>query len=289
MPESVTLIECPRDAFQGLPQFIPTETKIDYLRSLIDAGFREIDFGSFVSAKAVPQMQDTLQVLEAIRPYLGQTRLIAIVPNLKGMQAAIEARDIRCFGFALSVSETFQHRNFRQTLAQAWAMTAELLDRSRGAGKDLVVYLSMAFGNPYGDAWSLDRVVSFVGRLVETGVRRISLADTVGLAQAQTVQDLFSTCRKQFPEVELGVHLHARPDRWDDVVMAAYSAGCRRFDGALRGMGGCPFAEDYLIGNIPTEGLVHRFSLMGLKTGVTEQSIQTALAKAGRILAAYSS
>jgi hydroxymethylglutaryl-CoA lyase len=288
MAESVTLIECPRDAFQGLPQFIPTNTKIDYLRSLIEAGFKEIDFGSFVSVKAVPQMQDTLQVLEAIRPYLGQTRLIAIVPNLKGMEAAIEARDIRCFGFALSVSETFQQRNFRQTLEQAWAMTAELLDRSRGASKDFVVYLSMAFGNPYGDAWSPERVVSFVGRLVETGVRRISLADTVGLAQAQTVQDLFSTCHKQFPEIELGVHLHARPDRWEDVILAAYSAGCRRFDGALRGMGGCPFAKDYLIGNIPTEGLVHRFSLMGLKMDVTEQSIETALAKAGRILAAYS-
>lgn len=288
MPESVTLIECPRDAFQGLPRFIPTETKIDYLLSLIDAGFKEIDFGSFVSAKAVPQMQDTVGVLEAIRPRLGQTRLIAIVPNLKGWEAAIEVGDIRCIGFALSVSETFQQRNFRQTLEQAWAVTGELLNRSRGTGRDLVVYLSMAFGNPYADDWSLERVVSFVGRLVQTGVRSISLADTVGLAQAQTIHDLFSTCRKQFPDLELGVHLHARPDRWEDVVMAAYSAGCRRFDGALRGMGGCPFAEDHLVGNIPTEGLVHRFSQMGLKMDVTEQSIQKALDKAGRILLGYS-
>jgi hydroxymethylglutaryl-CoA lyase len=288
MSESVTLIECPRDAFQGLPLFIPTETKIEYLLSLIDAGFKDIDFGSFVSAKAVPQMQDTPEVLDAIRPHLGQTRLIAVVPNLKGLEAAIETKDIRCIGYALSVSETFQQRNFHQTLEQAWAVTTELLERSRGAGMELVVYLSMAFGNPYADAWSPERVVSFVDKLVETGVRQISLADTVGLAQAETVHDLFLACRQEFAELELGVHLHARPDRWEDVVMAAYSAGCRRFDGALLGMGGCPFAEDHLVGNIPTEGMVARFSEMGLNLVVTNESIQAALGKAERILSSYS-
>jgi hydroxymethylglutaryl-CoA lyase len=288
MAESVTLIECPRDAFQGLPQFIPTETKIDYLLALIDAGFKDIDFGSFVSAKAVPQMRDTSQVLEAIRPRLGQTKLIAIVPNLKGLETAIESKDIRCIGYALSVSETFQLRNFRQTLAQAWAIAGELLRRCQGAGLELVVYLSMAFGNPYGDVWSPERVASFVDKLVEIGVRKISLADTVGLAQAQTVHDLFLACSQQFQYLELGVHLHARPDRWEDVVMAAYSAGCRRFDGALRGMGGCPFAEDHLVGNIPTERMIARFSQLGLKVDVSEESIQTALRKADRILSSYS-
>jgi len=288
MAESVTLIECPRDAFQGLPHFIPTETKIDYLLSLIGAGFKDIDFGSFVSAKAVPQMRDTPQVLDAIRPSLGQTRLIAIVPNLRGMEAAIEAKDVRCIGFALSVSQTFQQRNFHQSLEQAWAITDELLNRSRSAGRDFVVYVSMAFGNPYTDPWSPEQVVSFLGRLVEIGVREISLADTVGLAQAQTVHDLFSNCRDQFPELDLGVHLHARPDRWKDVVMAAYLAGCRRFDGALRGMGGCPFAEDRLVGNIPTEGMIRCFSQMGLNMDVTEESIRTPLGKAERILSSYS-
>ncbi|HEU0006171.1 MAG TPA: hydroxymethylglutaryl-CoA lyase [Terriglobia bacterium] len=288
MPESVTLIECPRDAFQGLPHIIPTETKIDYLLSLIHAGFKDIDFGSFVSAKAVPQMQDTRQVLEAIRPYLEKTKLIAIVPNLTGLEAAIEAGGIRCAGYALSVSETFQQRNFRQTLEQAWSITGELLRRSRTAGMELVVYLSMAFGNPYGDAWSPSSVVSIVEKLVETGVRQISLADTVGLAQPQTVHELFSACRELSPDLELGVHLHARPDRWEDVVMAAYSAGCRRFDGALLGMGGCPFAEDHLVGNIPTESLIQRFSQVGLKMDVTGDSIQTALGKAERILSSYS-
>jgi hydroxymethylglutaryl-CoA lyase len=288
MPESVTLIECPRDAFQGLPHFVPTQTKIDYLLSLIDAGFEDIDFGSFVSAKAVPQMRDTPEVLEAIRQRLGQTRLIAIVPNLKGLEAAIESKDIRCIGYALSVSETFQQRNFHQTLEQAWAVTDELLTRSKSAGMELVVYLSMAFGNPYADAWSPERVVSFVDKLVETGVQQISLADTVGLAQTDTVHTLFLACRQEFPELELGVHLHAHPDRWEDVVMAAYSAGCRRFDGALVGMGGCPFAEDHLVGNIPTEGLIARFSQMGLNLAVTGESIQAALRKAGAILSNYS-
>ena len=288
MAESVTLIECPRDAFQGLPHFIPTETKIDYLLSLIDAGFKDIDFGSFVSANAVPQMQDTPQVLDAIRPRLGQTRLIAIVPNLKGLEAAIESKDIRCIGYALSLSETFQQRNFHQTLEQAWAVTNELLNQSQVAGIDLVIYLSMAYGNPYGDVWLPDQVVSLVERLVEIGVRKISLADTVGLAQAQTVHDLFMACSQQSPDLELGVHLHARPDRWEDVVMAAYSAGCRRFDGALRGMGGCPFADDHLVGNIPTERMIARFSQMGLKVGVSQESIQTSLEKADKILSSYS-
>jgi hydroxymethylglutaryl-CoA lyase len=204
------------------------------------------------------------------------------------LELALESKDIRCIGYALSLSETFQQRNFRQTLEQAWDVAGELVKRSRGAGMELVVYLSMAFGNPYGDAWSPERVTSFVGKLVETGVRKISLADTVGLAQAQMVHDLFSTCREQFPDLELGVHLHARADSWEDVVMAAYSAGCRRFDGALRGMGGCPFAEDRLVGNIPTEGLIRRFSEMGLRLNVTEESIQTALGKAETILSKYS-
>jgi len=288
MPESVTLIECPRDAFQGLPHFIPTETKVDYLLSLINAGFKQIDFGSFVSAKAVPQMQDTRQVLEAIRPHLEETKLIAIVPNLKGLETAIEAEGIRCAGYALSVSETFQQRNFRQTLQQAWMITDELLKRSQPVGMELVVYLSMAFGNPYGEAWSPAGVVSFVEKLADQGVRQISLADTVGLARAETVHELFTVCRRQFPDLELGVHLHGRPGRWEGVVMAAYSAGCRRFDGALLGMGGCPFAEDELVGNIPTEGMVHRFSQMGLMVGVTEESIQPALSRARKILSAYS-
>jgi hydroxymethylglutaryl-CoA lyase len=288
MSDRISLVECPRDAFQGLPRFIPTEAKIDYLLSLIEAGFTRIDFGSFVSPKAVPQMQDTLQVFEAVQAHLGKTDLIAIVPNLKGCEAAVRAGGIRCVGYALSVSETFQWRNFHQTLEQAWTVVDQMMGRSQAAGLDLLIYLSMAFGNPYGDPWSSSLVQSFGEKLVTRGIRQISLADTVGVAKPEVVHELFALCRATLPpSVELGVHLHSRPDRWQDVVMAAYSAGCRRFDGALLGIGGCPFAEDNLVGNIPTEGLVRKFSQMGSALDVSEESIRNSLAKAGEILRKY--
>jgi hydroxymethylglutaryl-CoA lyase len=286
--DRISLVECPRDAFQGLPRFIPTETKADYLLSLIEAGFTRIDFGSFVSHKAVPQMQDTRQVLEAIRPHLGGVELIAVVPNLKGIQAAIDASSIHCAGYVLSVSETFQQRNFHQTQEQAWAVVDQLVERVQAGGLELAIYLSMAFGNPYGDPWSAEKVRSYVERLAAKSIRQISLADTVGMAKPEQVGELYSVCRRAVPAtVELGVHLHARPDRWQEVVMAAYSVGCKRFDSALLGIGGCPFAEDDLVGNIPTEGLVGQFSKMGLVLDVTEESIQKPLAKAGEILHRY--
>ena len=246
MSDRITLIECPRDAFQGLPRFIPTEIKIDYLLTLLEAGFTRIDFGSFVSPRAVPQMQDTRQVLEGIRQHLGQAKLIAIVPNLKGLDSAIEAGGILCAGYALSMSETFQEINFHQTVDQAWTVVDQLYERSQMAGLDLVIYLSMGFGNPYGDAWSSSRVLTFVERLAVRGIQQVSLADTVGLAQPRQVHEVYSLCRKALPEtVELGVHLHARPDGWEEVVMAAHSAGCQRFDGALLGIGGCPRAPEW--------------------------------------------
>lgn len=288
MKQHVTLVECPRDAFQGLSHFIPTETKIDYLLSLIDAGFRRIDFGSFVSPKAVPQMRDTRQVCEAIRPHLGNVELIAIVPNLRGLEAAIKVGGIHCAGYALSVSETFQQRNFHQTLDEAWLVVEQLAERCQACGLELVVYLSMAFGNPYGDPWSAAQVQSFSERLAAKGIRQVSLADTVGVAQPDQVHTLYSLCRRSLPsEVELGVHLHGWPDQWEEVVIAAYSAGCRRFDSALLGIGGCPFAEDQLVGNIPTEGLVRKFTEMGLMMDVNEEAIQKPLAKARQILQEY--
>lgn len=288
MSERVTLIECPRDAFQGLPVFIPTETKAAYLRSLIEAGFSHIDFGSFVSPKAVPQMQDTVQVLSLIRQQLKDTYLIAIVPNLQGLESASQVGGIRCAGFALSVSETFQQRNFHQTLDQAWTVVDQLLARSKAAGMDFAVYLSMAFGNPYGDPWSVSRVVSCAEKLAAKGVRQISLADTVGTATPSEVHSLFSECSSRLSGLDLGVHLHSRPDRWEEVVLAAYSAGCRRFDGALLGMGGCPFAEDQLVGNIPTEGLVACFLQSGVETGIRYAALEGPLSHAQDILRKYS-
>jgi hydroxymethylglutaryl-CoA lyase len=287
MPERVTIVECPRDAFQGLPRFIPTQVKIDYLISLFEAGFTHIDFGSFVSAQAVPQMQDTKQVVVALKPHLRDITLIAIVPNLKGLQKAIEAGGIRAAGYPLSVSETFQKRNVHQNLEQSWKVVDDLKARATADGIELIVYLSMAFGNPYGDVWSPEHVVRFVERLVARGISEISLADTVGTAEPEVVRDLVGACLERFPQTRFGVHLHSRPDRWEEPVRAALQVGCRRFDGALRGIGGCPFANDTLVGNIPTEGLIKRLNQMGMSTNLSEEAIQPSLARALRIVEEY--
>ncbi len=287
MVDSVTLTECPRDAFQGLPRFIPTEIKIQYMLSLIEAGFRRIDFGSFVSPKAVPQLRDTNQVFQAIQPHLGGTYLIAIIPNVMGIEEVIQSGGIRCAGYPLSVSETFQQRNLRQNFDQAWRVVEDLVRCANDGKIDLIVYLSMAFGNPYGEPWSPELVSSFVERLVEKGVRQISLADTVGRAPPSDVGRLFAACQGRFPSVEFGVHLHSRPDRWEGPVMAAYHAGCRRFDAALHGIGGCPFAEDQLVGNIPTECVIERFDQLDIASGLEESSIRKPLALAREILKRY--
>lgn len=287
MRESVTIVECPRDAFQGLPQLIPTPVKIDYLLSLLNAGFTHIDFGSFVSSGAVPQMQDTEQVLAALKPVLGDNTLIAIIPNLRGLEKVIQVGGIRCAGYPLSVSETFQQRNVHQDLEQSWEVVCDLASRAKASHIELIIYLSMAFGNPYGDPWSQEQVLTFVERLVEKGIQQISLADTVGMANPEMVRVLLAECLGKFPQVQFGVHLHSRPDKWEEPVMAAFEAGCRRFDGALQGIGGCPFAEDTLVGNIPTERVVRRFNNLGIRTGLSEEAIQQPLGKAWRILERY--
>jgi hydroxymethylglutaryl-CoA lyase len=287
MSEPVSIIECPRDAFQGLPHFIPTQTKIDYLLCLIEAGFTRIDFGSFVSPRVVPQMRDTRQVLEAVQPFLNNTYLIAIIPNRQGLENAVQAGGARCVGYPLSVSQTFQRRNLHQDLEQSWKVVDDLIVRSREVKIDLAVYLSMAFGNPYGEKWCPDLVLGFVERLVEKGVKQILLADTVGRARHQDVHNVFAACGKRFPLTHFGVHLHSRPDHWEEPVMAAYEAGCRRFDSALHGIGGCPFAEDELVGNIPTERIVSQFNRLGIGTGLNEQAIQMPLSQARAILERY--
>ncbi|MEW5978815.1 MAG: hydroxymethylglutaryl-CoA lyase [Acidobacteriota bacterium] len=287
MPESVSIIECPRDAFQGLSRFIPTTLKVEYLRSLVEAGFQQIDFGSFVSPEAVPQMQDSGQVAQAVRPLPGHVTLIGIVPNLRGLETLIETGGIRCAGYPLSLSPTFQQRNVRQTPVESWRVVEALLSRSRESGIELVIYLSMAFGNPYGDAWSPDLVLSFAQKAAGLGVERIALADTVGMAQPDQVARLFRACRQEFPNTTWGVHLHARPEIWTEPVMAAFEAGCRRFDGALQGIGGCPFAEDRLVGNIPTEEMVRHFNRMGLITELSDVALEKPLALARQISSQY--
>ncbi|MFB3066118.1 MAG: hydroxymethylglutaryl-CoA lyase [Planctomycetota bacterium] len=250
----VQLVECPRDAYQGLPQRIPVGVKVKHLNALVEAGFRRIDFGSFVSPQAVPQMSDTVAVWEGLQHDRG-VEWIAIIVNERGAGDAA-VRRVPVAGFPLSVNETFQVRNTNKDFAATWPML-ERISQDLGASQtELVVYLSMAFGNPYGEPHDAARVVEFAKRVGELGVFRISLADTVGAAQPEQIEPVFTAVRDALPRATIGLHLHQRPDRWPAVVDAALRAGCRRFDAALGGIGGCPFADDELVGNLPSEGLI---------------------------------
>src|SRR5579872_4846272 len=247
----IKLIECPRDAWQGLQHHIPAETKAQYLRALIGAGFKHIDAVSFVSPKAVPQMADSEQVLEELDPP-DDLEIIGIVVNEKGAERAIATDAVRTLGFPYSVSPTFLKNNQNQNPEEAIEVLESIEQKARDAGLALVVYVSMAFGNPYGDLWNVDEVIEAVDLLGEMQVEQISLADTVGLASPQQVADLIGPVVKKFPHLEIGAHLHSTAAEAKEKIKAAYNAGCRRFDSALGGLGGCPFAQDELVGNIPT-------------------------------------
>jgi hydroxymethylglutaryl-CoA lyase len=250
--DKVKIIECPRDAWQGLPKLIPADVKAAYLRDLIAAGFQHIDAVSFVSPKAVPQMADSEQVLRLLQAP-EEVEIIGIVINEKGAERAIAMESVRTLGFPYSISPSFLERNQHQTPEESLDALDGIAERAYQAGLDLAVYISMAFGNPYGDDWSLDEVVEACGLLTEMGVEQISLADTVGVAGPEQVHSLVSAVLATDDRVEFGVHLHARPDQIEAKVLAAYNAGCRRFDTAMGGLGGCPFAQDALVGNIATE------------------------------------
>ena len=262
------LIECPRDAMQGLTEFIPTTTKIAYLNALLRVGFDTLDFGSFVSPKAIPQLRDTAEVLAGLD--LGQTttKLLAIVANQRGAETAAQHPEIGYLGFPLSVSETFQRRNTNQTTAEALADVAATHELCERTGKTLVAYLSMGFGNPYGDAWSPDIVAEFTQQLAALDVRVVALSDTVGSSTAASIAPLFSTLIAAYPGIEFGAHLHTTPDSWREKVAAAYGAGCRRFDGAIGGIGGCPMAADELTGNMATENLLAYLEEQGERSGL---------------------
>jgi hydroxymethylglutaryl-CoA lyase len=252
MSETVKLIECPRDAWQGLQGQVPTDLKVNYLQALINAGFKHIDAVSFVSPNAVPQMADSEEVLKELDPP-DDVEIIAIVVNEKGAQRAINTNAVRTLGFPYSISPTFLRNNQHQTLEEAFDQFEAIKKKADDAGLDVAVYISMAFGNPYGDEWSADEVVEAVALLEAEDVHMISLADTVGLSTPQQIGELFSAVRAKYDYLELGVHLHSRAEQAADKILAAYEAGCRRFDSALAGLGGCPFAQDALVGNIPTE------------------------------------
>ena len=262
MSESVKLVECPRDAWQGLKGQIPTHIKLEYLRALISAGFKHIDAMSFVSPTAVPQMADSEEVAKELDPP-DDVEIIGIVVNEKGAQRAINTNAVRTLGFPYSVSPTFLRNNQRQTLDEAIDELEKIKGKGEEAGLDTVAYISMAFGNPYGDQWNVGEVVDAVDLLESYGVRMISLADTVGMAEPQQISELVSAVISKYDYLEIGVHLHSRPDQAADKVMAAYDAGCRRFDSALGGLGGCPFAQDALVGNIATEQVVAALAARG--------------------------
>jgi hydroxymethylglutaryl-CoA lyase len=262
MSDSVKIIECPRDAWQALPAQIPAKTKADYLQKLIAAGFTHIDAVSFVSPAAVPQMADSEKVLELLEPD-SNVELIGIVVNRKGAERAVATGAVQTLGFPFSISPQFLRRNQNQSPEESFEALNEIVALAAQAGLGAVAYLSMAFGNPYGDPWSLDLVADACQRLIEAGVRHISLADTVGLASNAQIAETAGMTLGLAAGVEIGVHLHARPDQSAEKVRAAYEAGCRRFDAAMGGMGGCPFAQDALVGNIPTEILVAELRELG--------------------------
>jgi hydroxymethylglutaryl-CoA lyase len=262
MANPVKLIECPRDAWQGLQAQIPTHLKVDYLKAVISAGFKHIDAVSFVSAKAVPQMSDSELVLKEFDPP-DDVEIIGIVANEKGAQRALDTRAVNTLGFPYSVSPTFLANNQKQTLEAAIDELETIKNKAEEGGLNTIVYISMAFGNPYGDQWNVREIVDAVDLLESTGIRTISLADTVGLAEPAQVGELVSAVISKFEYLEIGVHLHSRPDQAAEKVLAAYDAGCRRFDSALGGLGGCPFAQDQLVGNIPTERVIEALASRG--------------------------
>lgn len=277
------IIECPRDAMQGIRHFIPTHKKAEYLNALLKVGFHTLDFGSFVSASAVPQMKDTGQVLSMLNLENTDTQLLAIVANLKGAEIATQYPEIQCIGYPFSISETFQIRNTTHNLEQAWNTAQKIYELCQAQQKELVVYLSMCFGNPYNDMWHPAIVEHWADRFVSLGVKTISLADTVGVATPQSIGDMFANMHYCFPHIEFGAHLHTEPSTWQPKIEAAYQNGCRRFDGALKGYGGCPFAQNTLVGNMPTEFLIQYATNQRADFFIDNQAFNTALQMANSV------
>ncbi len=283
MNSGIKIIECPRDAMQGIKDFIPTADKIRYIQSLLDVGFHTIDFGSFVSPKAIPQMRDTAQVVEALDLSGTSTQLLAIVANMRGVNDAVKFEQISYLGYPFSLSEIFQMRNTAKTIAQSCDLLQEIMNTAVKHHKKVNVYFSMGFGNPYGDPWDEGIVEYWVERVYKMGVRLISLSDTVGTADADSIQRIFSYLIPKYPDIEFGAHLHTHPKTWFEKVDAAYQSGCRRFDSAIKGFGGCPMAKDELVGNLPTEKLLTYFTKNNLQTGIHTTAFENAYNEAQRV------
>jgi len=274
---NLKIIECPRDALQGLHDFVPTEMKISYINQLLKVGFDTIDFGSFVSPKVIPQLRDTKEVLEKLEVKKSHSKLLAIVANTRGAEEAVSFSEISYLGFPLSLSETFQQRNTNKSISEAMITLAEIQELCVSNNKSLVTYLSMGFGNPYGDHYETDYVGEFVDGLVKMDIRIISLADTIGVSNEENIKRIFSSITPAYPGVEFGVHLHSDIEDARYKIDAAYKAGCRRFDGAINGFGGCPMAEDKLVGNIATETIIEYFEQFEEKLGLNKKELDLAI------------
>ena len=280
MHPAVKIIECPRDAMQGIHEFIPTEQKILYLNSLLQCGFDTLDFGSFVSPKAIPQMADTAEVLAQLDLTKTSSKLLAIVANLRGAQDACKFDLIDYLGYPFSISENFQMRNTGKTIDESLVVLAQIIELAKLQGKELTVYISMGFGNPYGDVWHPDLVAKWARKLIQMGVNTLSLSDTVGCANTATIRDLFSLLVPEFKETSIGAHLHTTPLEATQKIVAAYASGCKRFDGAITGIGGCPMAQDELVGNMPTEKLLTFFETKKVKHSLQPIQFEAAYNKA---------
>ncbi len=283
----MTLIECPRDAMQGWETFIPTIEKANYLNVLLKVGFDVLDFGSFVSAKAIPQLADTKDVIPLLDMSNTQTKLLAIIANTRGAQDAVQFDEISYLGFPFSISETFQLRNTNKTIAQSLEQVEEMQNLCVQRGKELVIYISMGFGNPYGDDYSADVAIKWVGRLAQLGIKTIAMSDTVGVAEPANITHIFKHLIPEFKDVHIGAHFHSTPNKWEEKIKAAYDAGCLRYDSAMKGIGGCPMAEDVLVGNIATENIVGWCGQQNIPLSLNKEAFAEAWEMAGRIFVGH--
>jgi hydroxymethylglutaryl-CoA lyase len=284
---AIKIIECPRDAMQGIKPFIPTERKVAYIQSLLRVGFDTIDFGSFVSPKAIPQMLDTAEVLAALDLSQTTSKLLAIIANTQGAISASQHKEIQYLGFPFSISENFQMRNTHKTIAESLVTLQEILNIADQSNKEVVAYLSMGFGNPYGDPWNVEIVGEWTQQLSQMGVKILSLSDTVGSSTPDVISYLFSNLIPQYPQIEFGAHLHTTPDKWFEKIDAAYKAGCRRYDGAIQGFGGCPMATDDLTGNMPTEKLLSYFTTQKENTNTSPMSFESSYNEASKLFGEF--
>lgn len=273
----IQLIECPRDAMQGIPDFIDTAIKAAYINQLLEVGFHTIDFGSFVSPKAIPQMRDTAEVLEMLDLHKAKSKLLAIVANVRGAEDALQFSEIDFLGFPLSVSETFQQRNTNASISDALKTIEAIQHLCEAKGKKQVIYLSMGFGNPYGDPYSPELIAEFVEKLAQLQIETVSLSDTIGVATSELITQLFKVQTEAFPQIQFGAHLHSRPDSIEEKVMAALKGGCQRFDGALKGFGGCPMAKDELVGNMATEVMIDTLEKEGYDLSLDKSELAESL------------